>query len=162
MRYQIVTLRVPFEDWAIDGPPEEVPSEWNWSGLCDRAGTVVLDCDPVSENPDVQPIERLPAVDDVWGEHPLYSRSSWQHEVANGDSNQGYWEWCELQSQDANDEPAWSGVEIRADKIGAGDLIDDAIRVGEVTMHGDTVLITGTEGQERAIDMDVVVTRVIE
>lgn len=61
MRFQVVTLRVPFEDRAIDGPPEDVPSEWNWSGIVDRAGTVVLDCDPVSENPDVQPIERLPS-----------------------------------------------------------------------------------------------------
>lgn len=66
-RYQIVTLRVPF---TPDAPWQQVlgtksgedpPSEWNWTSLVDAAGPVtVLDCDPVSEDPDVQPIERLP------------------------------------------------------------------------------------------------------
>lgn len=30
---------------------------------------------------------------DAWGEHPKFPRQDWQHEVANGDTQGGYWEW---------------------------------------------------------------------
>jgi len=168
MRFQIVTLRVPFE-------PEDhnVPSTWNWDHVADHDGIVVVDCDPVSEDPDVQPIERLPeqqhSIDcqlgnpdddcgacdeqnggpgpdplrqallllsethtpasdgttsgwwrdkireliqapapphDYWGEHPTFPRSDWQHEAANGDTLQGYWEWCNNQAQNDDDSPS--------------------------------------------------------
>lgn len=29
----------------------------------------------------------------AWGEHPKYPREDWQTEVANGDTQGGYWEW---------------------------------------------------------------------
>lgn len=41
----------------------------------------------------------------TWGEHPKYSRSSWQVEVYAGDTNAGYWEWVENKIEDhAGDE----------------------------------------------------------
>lgn len=159
MRFQIVTLRVPF-----DPATHDPPSSWDWprmiggngflQGMAQPLRPVMVHADPVSEDPDVQPIEQLPdeplanvgapdpdpvgvcdhpahrnmhahrhgaycenwrampsspppagAPDDVWAEHPLYSRSSWQYEVGNGDTNQGYWDWCALQAQD-DDNPA--------------------------------------------------------
>lgn len=134
IRYQIVTLRVPFDPSPSDStdaqgdrlPGQRVPSEWDWTDLTDTPDTVVLDCDPVSEDPDVQMIERLLDEDlnrctnqcvctrvekvasgelDVWSEDPDHSRSAWQYEVSNGDTNQGYWEWCDLQAED-DDNPA--------------------------------------------------------
>lgn len=33
----------------------------------------------------------------AWGEHPELSMREWQHEVANGDTRQGYWEWVQHQ-----------------------------------------------------------------
>lgn len=32
---------------------------------------------------------------DVWDNHPDYPRDDWQHEVRNGDTNLGYWDWLE-------------------------------------------------------------------
>lgn len=28
-----------------------------------------------------------------WGEHPRYPRRDWQHEVGEGDTQIGYWDW---------------------------------------------------------------------
>ena len=30
-----------------------------------------------------------------WGEYDKYPRCDWQYEVANGDTNRGYWEYVE-------------------------------------------------------------------
>jgi hypothetical protein len=48
-------------------------------------------------------IETAPKDDDVtalmqadfWGEHPIYTRSHWQLEVRQGDTQRGYWSWVE-------------------------------------------------------------------
>lgn len=32
-------------------------------------------------------------IDDVWDEDKDYPREDWQYEVANGDTNRGYWDW---------------------------------------------------------------------
>lgn len=34
---------------------------------------------------------------DVWGEDGQFGRADWQYEVANGDTNLGYWGWVEHQ-----------------------------------------------------------------
>lgn len=52
-RFQVVTLRVPFNP-----PAQQAPSTWAWENLPIHA--TLLDADPVSEDPDVQPITRLP------------------------------------------------------------------------------------------------------
>jgi hypothetical protein len=31
----------------------------------------------------------------TWGEHPDFPVSLWQHDVADGNTRQGYWEWVE-------------------------------------------------------------------
>jgi hypothetical protein len=28
-----------------------------------------------------------------WGEHPIYTHGDWRHEVANGSTLAGYWQW---------------------------------------------------------------------
>lgn len=40
--------------------------------------------------------------DDSWGEHALYGREDWKAEVANGDTQLGYWAWVEhrLEAED--------------------------------------------------------------
>lgn len=39
--------------------------------------------------------------DDVWGEDVTYARIDWQHEVAEGNTNRGYWEWVLIQIEAA-------------------------------------------------------------
>jgi hypothetical protein len=45
--------------------------------------------------------------EDLWGEDKSYPRAEWQAEVANGDTQLGYWEWARHQ-RDAN-EPVGEG-----------------------------------------------------
>jgi len=35
----------------------------------------------------------------VWADYPDYPREDWKYEVANGDTNQGYWEWVKHQAE---------------------------------------------------------------
>ena len=37
-------------------------------------------------------IELLMA-EDLWGEHPIYSRDDWQSEVLQENTQLGYWDW---------------------------------------------------------------------
>lgn len=64
-RYQVVTLRVPFDPDANEDPPYR----WDWSFIDvpgdAHGGVTVLDSDPVSDDPDVQPIERLPSTHSI-------------------------------------------------------------------------------------------------
>lgn len=41
----------------------------------------------------------IPETYDYWDEHPEHSVADWQHEVANGDTREGYWEWCAEQEE---------------------------------------------------------------
>jgi len=41
----------------------------------------------------------------VWGGHPKFKRSDWQHEVVSGDTNLGYWEWVWHQIEGDEDVP---------------------------------------------------------
>lgn len=38
-----------------------------------------------------------------WGEHPRFARSDWKYEVANGDTQRGYWEFvaAKLEEEDS-------------------------------------------------------------
>ena len=57
MHYQNVLMRIPF----VPEAGEDVPSEWDWTTLAGSPEPViVLDCDPVSTDPNVQWGERLP------------------------------------------------------------------------------------------------------
>ena len=33
------------------------------------------------------------AIQDAWTEHPVHTRADWTNEVANLDTQLGYWEW---------------------------------------------------------------------
>ncbi len=41
---------------------------------------------------------------DVWSEDLTFGRAAWKSEVANGDTNQGYWEWVDHQKEQQADE----------------------------------------------------------
>jgi hypothetical protein len=45
-----------------------------------------------SESPSPS-VEDLIAQFGAWGEHPSYERAGWQYEVANGDTQRGYWDY---------------------------------------------------------------------
>ena len=40
---------------------------------------------------------------DVWAHHPGHPRADWQYEVRNGDTNLGYWDWCEHRAEVLNE-----------------------------------------------------------
>lgn len=43
--------------------------------------------------------------DHSWGEHPAFNRRHWKNEVANGDTQIGYWQWVQSEiEQSQNDE----------------------------------------------------------
>ena len=42
-------------------------------------------------------VETYGGVRGCWGECPAYPRADWRYEVANGDTNLGYWEWLQHQ-----------------------------------------------------------------
>ena len=39
---------------------------------------------------------RAMQADNVWAEHPTYPREDWRTDVANNDTNLGYWDWVEI------------------------------------------------------------------
>lgn len=41
---------------------------------------------------------------DVWGADELYTRGDWQHEVSDGSTNLGYWDWVEYRKEQAEHE----------------------------------------------------------
>lgn len=43
--------------------------------------------------------------EDVWDSDEQFTREDWQHEVANGDSHIGYWEWVEHMREFDEEEP---------------------------------------------------------
>jgi hypothetical protein len=47
--------------------------------------------------------ERLTFEFGHWGEHPQYGRGDWKYEVANGDTQRGYWDYvaAKLEEEDA-------------------------------------------------------------
>ena len=68
--------------WKPYGPP-----------FLDRTGSLcqalVIRAMPVPQDWPNTPV----GTDDVWGEHPRYPRQDWAAEVANNDTNLGYWMW---------------------------------------------------------------------
>ncbi len=60
--------------------------------------TGIHGCSQVETNvlkvlPSPVPVGRRVPVNDYWSEDPAMPLADWQHEVANGDTRQGYWEW---------------------------------------------------------------------
>ena len=54
---------------------------------------------PLSQSPkdeELQEVEHLKS-GDLWSEYPPFPRGDWRHEVANGDTLVGYWQWVEDQ-----------------------------------------------------------------
>ena len=48
-------------------------------------------------------VEQLKA-EDCWPSHPLYGRDDWKHEVSEGNTQRGYWDWVEARLQDDEDQ----------------------------------------------------------
>jgi len=42
--------------------------------------------------------------DNLWSEYTDFPRCDWQYDVANGDTNLGYWDWVEHQLEFMEDE----------------------------------------------------------
>lgn len=40
-----------------------------------------------------------------WSEHPIYRVADWQHEVKEGNTRRGYWEWVECNADDDEGKP---------------------------------------------------------
>lgn len=73
-----------------DIPGEDHPSgtrfgEWTFDSL-------------VIEEPTLRELQP-----NVWAEDDCYPRSDWKREVANGDTQSGYWEWIENQLENDED-----------------------------------------------------------
>jgi hypothetical protein len=48
---------------------------------------------PAQGNDDKEP-------EDLWAEDSVHPRSSWQHEVANGETQRGYWDWVKAKREE--------------------------------------------------------------
>ncbi|MGX1201105.1 hypothetical protein [Marinobacter sp. MBR-105] len=42
--------------------------------------------------------------DNFWGSDPQFPVADWQQEVANDDTRLGYWDWVQVQREQADDE----------------------------------------------------------
>ena len=52
------------------------------------------------------------AIEDYWGEDARYPVSDWQHEVAEGDTRMGYWEWVAActDTDEGPGDPPWAAT----------------------------------------------------
>jgi hypothetical protein len=73
---------------AIETPDDLTPEELKH---------VAIDLCAAADNVERQ--DEVPA--DVWSENPKYPRSDWKHEVAEDNTNLGYWEWV-LHTEEAD------------------------------------------------------------
>ncbi len=56
----------------------------------------------IPTHPDVEIIQTskvIKIIDDGWGENERYPRFDWKADVANNDTNLGYWEWVAHQQE---------------------------------------------------------------
>ncbi len=53
--------------------------------------------------------------DDVWSSDKAFPREDWQAEVADGDTNRGYWEWVAAKRQEAKYDAATAAGDDRDD-----------------------------------------------
>lgn len=79
---------------VLDGKEWDSSTASDIAALLTAQGMVISeprdDCELTSE--ELQ--QRYADPDGGWGEHPRFSRNEWMHEVANGDTQCGYWEWA--------------------------------------------------------------------
>lgn len=80
-------------------PGSEVPV-----GECPKCGTLCYFVDE-SLPGTVQPIKDA----DLWGEDPKHPRQAWQSEVAEGNTNHGYWDWVAARYAEPQATPMTSG-----------------------------------------------------
>ncbi len=57
----------------------------------------------MSKDKEIQKIVRETANDDWWGEHPDWTREEWRLEIAERNTQLGYWDWV-FHLIEANDE----------------------------------------------------------
>jgi hypothetical protein len=48
--------------------------------------------------------ELIAQIGSVWDDHPDYPSEDWRHEVANGDTRRGYWDWVAAKLEEAENE----------------------------------------------------------
>jgi hypothetical protein len=56
--------------------------------------------------------ERLTFEFGHWGEHPQYGREDWKYEVANGDTQGGYWDYVAAKLEEEDAEVADSSARV--------------------------------------------------
>lgn len=96
-------LRLPGGDRVIDAVAESMDLDVSQVyELVDRAVTEWDRIKSVTFQPD--PVDPLIKTHGTWGEHPKYVRADWRREVAEGDTNLGYWEWILQQQEIFEDE----------------------------------------------------------
>jgi ribosomal protein S27AE len=77
---------------------------YQWNDIYNFSHAETLDtCEEIDENGNLLGVKHAdengniilePAGDkDLWSEDPRHSRSDWRYDVANGDTNLGYWDW---------------------------------------------------------------------
>jgi hypothetical protein len=57
---------------------------------------------PNTTHPDASQL--IAGIDSVWDDHPDYPSEDWQHEVENGDTRRGYWDWVASKLEQAAEE----------------------------------------------------------
>jgi hypothetical protein len=81
--------------------------EWN-ADLYDRVSQLFLRSQiplyPMDSELDAEQLADKYGTATSWGKHPKFSRSDWQHEVAAGDTQSGYWEWVYNRIQNGYDD----------------------------------------------------------
>jgi hypothetical protein len=75
-------------------------------------------------------VERYGGDRGVWGEHPDWPRQDWQYEVANEDTNLGYWDWVLAKLDVADHEEHWT--QLMAACEAHGDAEGTETQLGDV------------------------------
>jgi hypothetical protein len=57
---------------------------------------------PDTTHPDASQV--IAGIDSVWDDHPDFPSEDWQHEVENGDTRRGYWDWVAAKLEEAENE----------------------------------------------------------
>jgi hypothetical protein len=57
---------------------------------------------PNTTHPDASQL--IAGIESVWDDHPDYPSEDWQHEVENGDTRRGYWDWVASKLEEAAEE----------------------------------------------------------
>lgn len=72
---------------------EAFPGDTNFLGACTISLLEVL------EDQTLDPVDQLVKTYGSWGEHPRFCRANWRAEVADNQTNLGYWDWILQQEE---------------------------------------------------------------